>query len=96
MDKPRIIITYCTKCRWLLRAAWIAQELLTTFEQEAGEVALRPDHSGGVFKIEAGNELIFSRSSNSRFPEIKEIKQKVRDVIAPGKLLGHSDVKSGT
>jgi selenoprotein W-related protein len=47
--KPRVEITYCTGCRWLLRAAWMAQELLSTFSDELGEVALRPG-SGGVFE----------------------------------------------
>ncbi|MFO6375677.1 Rdx family protein, partial [Pseudomonas aeruginosa] len=23
--KPEIVITYCTQCQWLLRAAWLAQ-----------------------------------------------------------------------
>ena len=36
----RVEIEYCTQCRWLMRAAWMAQELLTTFEAEIGEVAL--------------------------------------------------------
>ena len=39
---PRVEIRYCVKCRWLLRAAWTAQELLTTFAEELGEVALVP------------------------------------------------------
>ena len=43
---PRIEIEYCTRCRWLLRAAWMAQELLSTFEAELGEVALIPGGSG--------------------------------------------------
>jgi len=38
--KPRIVITYCTQCQWLLRAGWLAQELLSTFGVELGEVAL--------------------------------------------------------
>ena len=42
---PRIEIEYCTQCRWLMRAAWIAQELLTTFEGQIGEVALVPHSS---------------------------------------------------
>lgn len=29
-----VTIEYCTQCRWLLREAWIAQELLTTFEED--------------------------------------------------------------
>lgn len=87
---PRVEIVYCTQCRWLLRAAWLAQELLTTFEAELGEVALVPG-SGGIFEIYLDDRLIWSRRSEGRFPEAKEIKQRVRDYIAPEKSLGHSD-----
>ena len=88
--KPRIEIEYCTQCRWLLRAAWMAQELLTTFEAEIGEVALKPGQ-GGVFEVRAGEATVWSRRERGRFPEIKELKQLVRDAIAPGKDLGHAD-----
>jgi selenoprotein W-related protein len=84
-------IEYCTKCRWLMRAAWVAQELLTTFESEIGEVALIPG-TGGVFEIRVDGKLIWSRKSQGRFPELKELKQLVRDIIAPDKRLGHSDI----
>lgn len=87
---PRVEIVYCTQCRWLLRAAWLAQELLTTFEAELGEVALIPG-SGGVFEIRVDDRLIWSRRSEGRFPEAKEVKQRVRDHVAPQKSLGHSD-----
>ena len=87
---PRVEIVYCTQCRWLLRAAWLAQELLSSFEAELGEVALIPG-SGGVFEIQVEDRLIWSRRSEGRFPEAKEIKQRVRDAIAPEKSLGHSD-----
>ena len=88
--KPRISILYCTQCRWLLRAAWLAQELLTTFEQELGEVALQPG-TGGVFEIRVGEELVWSRQREGRFPEAREVKQRVRDRVAPERFLGHSD-----
>ena len=87
---PRLEIEYCTQCRWLLRAAWLAQELLTTFAQELGEVALVPG-KGGIFEVRLEDETIFSRRQQGRFPESKELKQAVRDRIAPGKSLGHSD-----
>jgi hypothetical protein len=45
-DKPRLAITYCRQCRWLLRASWMAQEMLTTFSEELGEVALIPGTGG--------------------------------------------------
>lgn len=87
---PRVEIEYCTQCRWLLRAAWMAQELLTTFEQEVGEVALIPGR-GGVFDVRLDGEVIFSRQQQRRFPESKEVKQLLKDRIAPAKSLGHSD-----
>jgi len=87
---PRVEIEYCTQCRWLLRAGWTAQELLTTFQAELGEVALVPG-TGGVFDVRVGDEIVWSRSLEGRFPEMKELKQRLRDVIAPGRSLGHSD-----
>ena len=87
---PRLEITYCTGCRWLLRAAWTAQELLTTFQDELGEVALVPGR-GGVFEVRLDGELLWSRADMGRFPEMKELKQLVRDRVAPDRDLGHSD-----
>jgi selenoprotein W-related protein len=89
-SKPRIEIEYCTQCRWLLRAAWLAQELLTTFEEELGGVTLVPG-TGGVFEVRHEEKLLWSRKAEGRFPEAKELKQRVRDEIAPEKPLGHSD-----
>ncbi|ORZ14618.1 Rdx family-domain-containing protein [Absidia repens] len=90
--KPRVSIEYCPKCRWMLRASWLSQELLTTFEQDIGEVALMPGDVG-VFVIKVNEELIWDRKQDGGFPEAKVLKQRVRDVIAPQKSLGHSDVK---
>jgi selenoprotein W-related protein len=87
---PRVEIEYCTQCRWLLRAGWTAQELLTTFQAELGEVALVPG-TGGVFDVRVGDDIVWSRSIEGRFPELKELKQRLRDIIAPGRSLGHSD-----
>lgn len=87
---PRVEIEYCTQCRWLLRAAWLAQELLSTFAGDLGEVALQPG-SGGVFEVRIDGTTIWSRATEKRFPEAKELKQRVRDHVAPGRSLGHSD-----
>jgi len=87
---PRIEIEYCTQCRWLMRAAWMAQELLTTFEIEIGGVTLVPG-TGGIFEVRSAGQLLWSRKAEGRFPDIKELKQKVRDAVAPEKPLGHSD-----
>jgi selenoprotein W-related protein len=90
LSKHIIEITYCVQCRWLLRAAWLAQELLTTFESDLASVALKPG-SNGVFEITVDQQLIFSRKDAGRFPDAKEVKQLVRDQIDPTRDLGHSD-----
>jgi len=89
-DGPRLEIEYCTQCRWMLRAAWMAQEILATFEADLGGVTLVPG-TGGVFEVRLGAESLWSRKAMGRFPDIKELKQIVRDRVAPGKDLGHSE-----
>jgi len=93
MKQPRIEIEFCTQCRWLLRAGWTAQELLTTFDGELGEVALVPG-TGGVFEVRVDGRTIWSRKGEGRFPELKELKQRLRDIIAPERDLGHSERKA--
>jgi selenoprotein W-related protein len=86
---PRIEITYCTQCRWLARAAWLAQELLTTFEDAIGEVALLPG-TGGIFEIRVDDTVVWDRAAGG-FPEPTAVKRLVRDLIAPDRELGHAD-----
>jgi len=92
MAAPRVEIEYCTQCRWLLRAGWTAQELLTTFTEEIGELALVPGR-GGVFEVRVDGETVWSRKTEGRFPEMKELKQLIRDRVAPHRDLGHSERK---
>jgi selenoprotein W-related protein len=90
VPQPRIEIEYCTQCRWLLRAGWTAQELLTTFPAELGEVALVPG-SGGVFEIRVDGETVWSRKDDGGFPDLPELKRLVRDRVAPSRHLGHTE-----
>lgn len=87
---PRIVIVYCTQCQWLLRAGWMAQELLSTFGEDLAEVALQPG-TGGVFRIEYDGEPIWERKRDGGFPDAKTLKQLVRDRMDPGRDLGHID-----
>ena len=89
----KIDIHYCTGCRWLLRSAWMAQELLSTFGADIGEVALVPG-TGGVFEVTCDGETIWERKRDGGFPEAKVLKQKVRDVVWPERDLGHSEKKA--
>ncbi|KAI1354463.1 Rdx family-domain-containing protein [Xylaria sp. FL0043] len=108
---PRVTIRFCTQCKWMLRAAYFAQELLSTFSTSLGEVALQPA-TGGVFVVEISytdsnvqaattetgdhnpttqRRVLWDRKIDGGFPETKELKRRVRDVIEPGRNLGHVD-----
>jgi selenoprotein W-related protein len=91
--KPEITIEYCPKCGWMLRAAYMAQELLTTFTEDIKSVSLQPAEINGRFTIYINGEKIFDRKEAGHFPEIKELKQLVRDIVNPARSLGHSDKK---
>ena len=88
--RPGVSIEYCRQCRWLLRAAWMAQEILSTFEEDIAGVTLVPG-TGGVFVVRVGGETVWSRKDEGRFPDAAELKQRVRDRVAPERDLGHAD-----
>lgn len=93
MRKHHLVIEYCIKCRWMIRAAWMAQELLSSFEDELDMVSLKPGRTGGVFDILLDDQILWSRKQEGRFPDIIELKRLIRDKIAPNKSLGHADLK---
>jgi selT/selW/selH-like putative selenoprotein len=92
--KPIIEIEYCPKCGWLLRAGYMAQEFLTTFLDDIDSVTLKPSEISGRYLISINKEVVFDRKQNGGFPEIKELKQIIRDKVNPQKNLGHSDRKN--
>lgn len=65
--------------------------MLTTFELELAEVALVPGETAGVFIVRLDGQILFDRAEAGRFPELRELKQLVRDRVAPERALGHSD-----
>jgi len=76
MEKPKIEIEYCTKCKWLLRASWISQELLSTFSTELGGITLIPSNISGIFEISCNRKIIWERVKKKAIPEIKALKLK--------------------
>lgn len=88
--RPTVTITYCTRCNWLLRAAWMAQELLQTFPDELGAVSLVPG-TGGVFQIHVDGAAVWDRRTDGGFPDVRALKTLVRDRVAPDRSLGHLD-----
>jgi len=110
---PRVTIEFCTQCKWMLRAAYFAQELLSTFSTALGEVALQPS-TGGTFTVklyaspttpissyghaetQIQEHVLWDRKAEGGFPETKELKRRVRDVIDPNRDLGHIDGHSKT
>jgi selenoprotein W-related protein len=89
-EKPAVTIAYCTRCNWLMRSAWMAQELLSTFPDDLGAVTLLPG-TGGIFEVRLGAELLWERKRDGGFPDIVALKRLVRDRVSPGRDLGHLD-----
>ncbi|WRT67447.1 uncharacterized protein IL334_004418 [Kwoniella shivajii] len=100
--KPKIVIEFCDRCRWAPRATWIQTELFLTFPnpliQSITLVPLNAPETGGRFRvwvdigIGKGDELVWDRKTEGGFPELKILKQRIRNLIQPEMGLGHSDV----
>ncbi|MCC4798778.1 selenoprotein W-like protein [Enterovibrio norvegicus] len=88
--KAKIAIYYCRQCNWMLRSTWMSQELLTTFSEEIESLTLHPD-TGGRFEVHCNDEMIWERKRDGGFPDAKQLKQRVREVIDPTRDLGHVD-----
>lgn len=91
--KPIVTISYCIGCNWMLRASWMAQELLSTFQDQLGGVTMVPSDIGGTYEIRIDEALIWERKRDGGFPDVKELKSRVRDQINPDQDLGHLDRK---
>ena len=83
-----IKIVFCTNCGWLTRSTWMAQEIFITFNNDIDSLSLVPS-DGGSFEIWCNDQLIFSRATERKFIEIKEIKVRIRNLIDPNRPLGH-------
>ncbi|MGE8293898.1 MAG: SelT/SelW/SelH family protein, partial [Sphingobacterium sp.] len=81
-SKPVIEIEYCPKCNWMLRAAYMSQEILSSFTEDIHGVLLIPSEIAGRYTIRIDRKEIFDRKRAGRFPEIKELKQLIRDIVA--------------
>lgn len=88
--EARVEIEYCAQCGFLPRAVWLAQELLTTFAFDLRELALVPG-KGGILEVRVDGEVVFNRKDSEEFVDPKKVKQAIRDRVAPGRSLGHSD-----
>ena len=90
MSRPHIAITYCTQCNWLLRASWMASELLNTFGTELGSLTLVPG-TGGGFPIDGDRPQGWERKRGGGFPDVVTLKRLIRDAALPDWNLGHAD-----
>ncbi|KAL1411000.1 hypothetical protein Q8F55_001945 [Vanrija albida] len=97
---PHVLIAYCDRCRWSPRASWTQTELFLTFPPPLiGAITLQPlntPETGGQFRVwidtGAGFQLVWDRKTEGGFPELKVLKQRIRNVVQPDMGLGHSDV----
>ncbi|MDF7800983.1 SelT/SelW/SelH family protein [Pontiellaceae bacterium B1224] len=90
-NKRSITVEYCTKCKFMMRSAWIAQELLQSFEGDIDEAVLKPSEIPGIWRIYANDQQVWDRKTERGLPEMKDLKRRVRDIIAPDKNLGHAE-----
>ena len=90
MPLPQVTIQYCRQCNWLLRSAWMAQEILSTFGEDVGGVTMVPG-TDGVFEIRVDDSIVWERKRDGGFPDVKTLKQRVRNHVAPARDLGHID-----
>lgn len=88
--RPAVTITYCTRCNWLLRAGWMAQELLSSFGEDLASVTLVPG-TGGIFTVTADGVGLWDRKTDGGFPDAAELKRRLRDAVWPERELGHAD-----
>ncbi len=88
--RPAVAITYCTRCNWLLRAGWMAQELLSSFGEDLASVTLVPG-TGGIFTVTANGAMLWDRKTEGGFPDAAELKRRLRDAVWPERGLGHVD-----
>ncbi len=91
-NAPAVTIHYCSQCNWLLRAGWMAQELLSSFGDDLASVTLMPG-TGGVYQISVDGVMIWDRKIDGGFPDAAQLKQRLRDHSFPDRSLGHSDGK---
>lgn len=91
MRNGSVSIEYCPGCKWIFRATWLAQEVLSTFEQNIEQVSLLPSDEPGTFVIKTNGTVVWDRTIDGGFPEAKILKRRIRDIILPEKDLGHSD-----
>ena len=89
-DLPRVEIEYCRRCNFQLRAAWLAQEILGTFEDNLQSVTLIPS-GGGILEIRVNGEIVASNRDGAPMPDVKDVKHAVRDRVAPHRRLGHQN-----
>jgi selenoprotein W-related protein len=78
--KLTIEIVYCTRCHFLPRAAWVAQELLHTYADFVAGVTLVPAH-GGVFEVRVDGEVLASTKTEGGFPEIRVLKERLNALL---------------
>lgn len=71
-----IEISYCVRCNFLARAAWVAQELLHTFADYVGGLTLVPAH-GGIFEVRVNGDLVASTKTEGVFPEIRTLREAI-------------------
>lgn len=92
--RPRVIITCCTRCRWLSRATWPAGELRTSSTTALGRAVLRPG-VGGVVTVMVDDDLVWDRVRDGGLGDPAPPERLVPDRVAPAQSLGPTGRDAG-
>lgn len=75
-----VAITFCVPCRYQAKAIQDADAILKEFGTRLAGVRLIPgDH--GVYDVAVDGDVIFSLDEAVRFPETKELIEKIRERV---------------
>lgn len=86
ISSPNVSISYCTSCRWLLRAAWLAQELVSAAAEDIASITLipiRPPSNDGVFVLSLDGQDVWDRAKQGGFPEVTDLIQALKSRTPP-------------
>lgn len=90
---PNVNVRYCNDSKWMMRANWICQEILSTFQDEVRSVTLIPmrssiEEKSGIFEVSISDRIVWNRKKDGKAFHIEEIKSRIRDIVSPDKDLG--------
>lgn len=75
-----VTVEYCVPCDYSDHALRVIEELVKDYQHVIGELKLRMG-SNGVFKVTAGDEVLFSKKEAKRHPRPGEVLESFKAFV---------------